>query len=191
LLDQGIHMIDVCNWALQSHPLKAIGTGGKKAGTDFGDTWTNYQILYEYPNNVNVSFHGTQLGPQWGGVCARFIGTKGIAEAYYNGGVFINGEKPWDSGIAKCNDVELTAEQKASGIFLSSLHDADANKDIAFIKSIETGNFINESVSGTESTLTAILGRTAATSGTEIGWDEMIFSNEKIDPMLDMSQFDK
>ena len=75
----------------------------------------------------------------------------------------LQGEKPWDSGIAKCKDTVLTAEQRAAGIFLSSLHDADANKDIAFIKSIETGNYINEARSGSESTLSAILGRTAAT----------------------------
>ena len=191
LVDQGIHMIDVCNWALQAHPLKAIGTGGKKGGADFGDTWTNYQVLYEYPDNVNVSFHNTQQGTQSGDVCARFIGTKGIAEAHYSGGVFIVGEKPWDSGIAKCKDTVLTAEQRAAGIFLSSLHDADANKDIDFIKSIETGNYINEALSGSESTLSAILGRTAATAGEEITWDEMIFSNAKLDPMLDLSQFDK
>jgi len=190
LVDQGIHMLDVCNWVLQSHPLKAIGTGGKKGGADFGDTWTNYQVLYEYPENVNVSFHSTQQGKQSGDVCARFIGTKGIAEAHYSGGVFINGEIPWDSGIAM-KDEALTAEQRAKGIFLSSLHDADANKDIAFIKSIETGNYINEASSGSDSTLTAILGRTAATAREEITWDEMIFSNERLDPMLDLTQFDK
>ena len=179
LVDQGIHMVDVCNWALKAHPLKATGTGGKKGGADFGDTWTNYQVLYEYPDNVNVSFHNTQQGTQSGDVCARFIGTKGIAEAHYSGGVFIAGEKPWDSGIAKCKDTVLTAEQRAAGIFLSSLHDADANKDIAFIKSIETGKYINEARNGSESTLSAILGRTAATAGEEITWDEMIFSNAK------------
>jgi predicted dehydrogenase len=191
LLDQGIHILDVCNWALQAHPVKATGSGGKRAGVDFGDAWTNYQVLYEYPDQVNVSFHGTQFGTQSGGVCARFIGTKGIAEAHYSGGVFIQGEKPWDSGIARCKDAELTAEQRAAGIFLSSLHDADTNKDFAFIKSIETGNFINEARSGAESTLSAILGRTAAAAGEEITWDEMILSNARLDPMLNLSQFDK
>jgi myo-inositol 2-dehydrogenase/D-chiro-inositol 1-dehydrogenase len=191
LLDQGIHMLDVCNWALQSHPVKAAGSGGKRAAADFGDAWTNYQVIYEYPDQVNVSFHGTQFGAQSGGVCARFIGTKGIAEAHYSGGVFIQGERPWDSGVARCKDTELTAAQRAAGIFLSSLHDADTNKDIAFIRSIETGNYINEALSGAESTLSAILGRTAATAGEEITWDEMMLSNARLDPMLNLSQFDR
>ena len=191
LVDQGIHLLDVCNWALKSHPVKAVGTGGKQGAAEFGDTWTNYQVLYQYPGEVNVSFHSTQFGKQSGDVCTRFIGTKGIAEAHYSGGVFINGEKPWDSGIIKHKGVELTQAQREAGIFLSSLHDADPNKGKNFINSIETGKFINEAQSGSESTLTAILGRMAATSGEEMTWDEMIFSNERLDPMLDLTQFDK
>jgi predicted dehydrogenase len=191
LLDQEIHMLDICNWALQAHPLSAIGTGGKKGEADFGDRWTNYQVLYEYPDDVNVSSHNTKQGTQSGDVCARFIGTTGIAEAHYSGGVFIQGEKAWDSGIERCKDTKVTEEQRAAGIFLSSLQDADEKKDINFIRSIETGNYINEALSGSESTLTAILGRTAAFAREEITWEEMIFSNEKLDPMLDLSQFDK
>lgn len=190
LVDQGIHMLDVCNWALKSHPVKAFGSGSNKNAVEFGDTWTNYQVIYEYPGGIKASFHSTQQGKQSGDVCARFIGTKGIAEAHYSGGVFINGEKPWDSGILKSN-VELTPEQRAAGVFLSSLHDADSNKDKNFITSIETGNYINEALQGSESTLTAILGRMAATAGEEVTWDEMFFSDEKLDPMLDLAQFDK
>jgi len=190
LVDQGIHMLDVCNWALKAHPVKAVGTGSRKGGAGFGDTWTNYQVLYEYPDNINVCFHNTQQGSQFGDVCARFIGTRGLAEAHYSGGVFIKGDKPWDSGILKCEQDTLTPEQRSTGVFLSSLHDADANKDIAFIKSIETGNYLNEALSGSESTLTAILGRNAATAGEDITWDELISSNERLDPMLDLSRFD-
>ncbi len=71
------------------------------------------------------------------------------------------------------------------------LHDADRNKDIAFINGIESGMPVNEALQGTESTLTAILGRMAATSGEVITWDEMMLSGERLDPMLDLEQFDK
>lgn len=191
LVDQGIHMLDVCNWALGTHPLKAVGTGGKKGGAEFGDIWTNYQVLYEYPDNINVCFHNTQQGSQFGDVCARVIGSAGVAEAHYSGGVFIAGEKPWDSGIVKCKQEDLTEAQRSAGVFLSALHDADSNKDAAFIKSIETGNYLNEALQGSESTLTAILGRNAAASGKEITWEELVTSNEKLDPMLDLTRFDR
>jgi hypothetical protein len=178
----------VCNWALKEHPVVAMGIGGLKEGPDFGNAWNNYQVVYKYPNNVNMSIHSTQVGKQFGDVCASFIGTKGIAEAHYNRGVFINGENKWDSGVVKG---EATPEQVASGAFLSSLYDADENKVKSFIKSIETGNHLNETQQGSESTLTAILGRNAATAREEITWDEMRLSNEKIDPMLNLAQFNK
>jgi myo-inositol 2-dehydrogenase/D-chiro-inositol 1-dehydrogenase len=188
LVDQGIHMLDISNWALNAHPVEATGTGGIKGAPEFGNAWNNYQALYKYPNDVNMSIHSTQVGPAFGDVCARFIGTKGIAEAHYNRGVFITGENKWDSGVVKG---EATPEQVASGAFLSSLHDADDNKVKSFIKSIETGNYLNETGQGSESTLTAILGRNAAQAHKKITWDEMRLSNEKIDPKLNLSQFDK
>ena len=190
LLDQGIHMIDVCNWALKSIPMAATGTGNATGRPNFGDAFSNFQVLYQYPNNINVSIHTSKVGPQFGDVCCRFIGTKGSAEAHYSGGVFITGENKWDSGIVR-NDTELTPQQQASGVFNSSLHDADANKEQAFIKSIETGNYLNETRSGAESTLTAILGRESATTRREMTWDEVYFSGERLDPKLNLTQFDK
>jgi myo-inositol 2-dehydrogenase/D-chiro-inositol 1-dehydrogenase len=190
LLDQGIHMLDVCNWALNGVPSAAMGTGGKKGRPALGDAWNNYQVIYQYPNDVNVSFHSTQLGPDFGDVCARFIGTKGIAEAHYSGGVFIKGENAWDSGVLRGETEKLTQQQQAAGIFTSALHDANANKVKAFVKSIETGNHLNEIKSGVESTLTAILGRQAAVVKRELAWDEVRSSNERIDAKLNLSQFD-
>ena len=190
LLDQGIHMLDICNWTLKSNPTKAVGTGGNKGGPDKGDAWNNYQVLYQYPGNINVSFHSTQVGPSFGDVCCRYIGTKGMAEAHYSGGVFIKGDNQWDSGIAKSGS-ELTPQQQAAGVFLSSLHDADANKEKAFINSIETGNHLNETASGAASTLSAILGRDAAEARKEISWDDMLRSSQQLDPKLNLAQFDK
>jgi len=190
MLDQSIHMIDVCNWALQKNPVNAIGTGGVDETQKIRDTWRHFQVLYQYPG-TNVSLMATQYGSHFGDVCAKFIGTNGTAEAHYSGGVYISGNKPWDSGVPKCASTKLTDEQRRAGLFQSALQDADANKEIAFIKSIETGNFLNETGSGADSALTAILGREAAFSGNRISWDELRNSNSKLDPMLNLSQFDK
>ena len=189
MLDQAIHMIDVCNWVLKENPENAIGSGNRKGEPDFGDTFTNYQAIYGYPDETNVSVHSTQFGPKFGDVCARFIGTKGIAEAHYGRGVFIEGENSWDSGVLRRQ--APTEEQRASGVFSSSLHDANSNKVKAFINSIETGELINEAQSGANSTLSAILGRMSATSGKTKTWDEMYYSNQKFQPNLDLTQFDK
>jgi predicted dehydrogenase len=190
LLDQGIHMIDVCNWTLKGHAINAMGMANANGRPDFGDAFSNFEVIYQYPNNVNVSIHTTKVGPQFGDVCCKFIGTKGFAEAHYSGGVFISGDNKWDSGIAR-TDTELTPQQQAAGVFNSSLHDADAKKEQSFIKSIETGNYLNETLSGAQSTLTAILGRESATTQKQMTWDEVYFSGEKLDPKLNLAQFDK
>ena len=189
-LDQAIHMIDVCNWAVQGTPLHAIGIGGKKGGASFGNAWTNYQVVYKYPNDVNVSVQSTQFGKNFGDVCARFVGSKGMAEAHYTGGVFIKGENEWDSGVVK-NGVIRSSTEIASGAPTSSLYDSDKNKGTAFISSIESGNHLNQLQDGANSTLTAILGREAATRQQLVTWDELDFSTERIDPKLDLNQFDK
>lgn len=188
LLDQGIHMLDVCNRALGSYPIQAMGLGGLDHGLPFGNAWNHYQVIYTYPHRINVSYHSTQLGPKFGDVCARFIGTEGMAEAHYSGGVFISGKNEWDSGIAK-NPSEVSREQQAAGVFLSSLHDADANKHKAFVQSIEEGKYLNEAKEGALSTLTAILGRNAAEAQSSLTWEEMYHSNESIQHGLDLHQF--
>lgn len=190
LLDQGVHMLDVCNWALKLHPISAIGMAGHNGGDGFGDAFKNYQVIYKYPQDISVSFHSTQFGGTFGDVCARFIGTKGIAVATYSGGVYINGENAWDSGILRESNSPASREQQAAGVFTSSLHDSNENKVTSFIKSIESGSFLNEIDQAVNSTLTAILGRQAATTQKPVTWNEMLFSNESIDPMLDLEQFD-
>lgn len=187
-LDQAIHMIDVCNWVLDATPLHAIGDGGRKGNPGFGNAWTNYQVIYKYPDDVNVSVHSSKVGKVFGDVCARFIGTKGIAEAHYSGGVFISGENQWDSGVLRSAG-ELTPESIARGATSSSLDDADKNKGKAFINSITSGKYLNQLESGCNSTLTAILGREAASRQEKITWDELVYTPQKIDPMLDLKQF--
>jgi predicted dehydrogenase len=185
-LDQAIHMIDVCNWVFNERPENSLGNGNRKGMPDFGDTFTNYQVIYEYPEETNVSVHSTQFRPKFNDVCARFVGTKGIAEAHYSRGVFIEGDNPWDSGVVKG---EPTEQQRAAGAFTSALHDSTSNKVKNFITSIESGNLINEAKSGAISTLSAILGRTSAINREATTWDEMYFSAQKFNPRLNLKQF--
>ncbi len=191
LLDQGVHVLDICNWVLKSRPVRATGMGGRKGRIDKGDAWSHFQVLYEYPQDIHVNFHSTQFDPALRDVCERFFGTKGISESHYTGGVFITGENQWDSGVARGTAETINATEWAAGTFKSALEDADPNKQKAFIESIKTGALINEVGFGAESTLTAILGRTAAYTGEPVTWDQVEASNDRIDPMIDITRFDK
>ena len=191
ILLQGVHVIDTCNWILGAHPVKASGTGGRKGRTDRGNNWSYFLVNYEYPGSIPVSFQSQEFDPGYGDVCERFFGTKGISESHYTGGVFIQGEQAWDSGVARGTREEIGSKDWGVGAFKSALEDSDPNKQKAFIDSIQSGKFINEANTGAESTLSAILGTMAAYRGEEVTWDEMMATNEKWDPMIDLSQFDK
>jgi len=190
IVEQGIHIIDVCNWVLKSHPVRARGSGGRKGKYDIGDAWSHFIVNYDYPNGIDVSFMHTQFNPGYGDVCERFFGTKGISESHYNGGVFIKGENEWDSGVARGTAQEISAKDWATGTFKSALDDSDPNKQKAFIDSIKNGRYVNESIPGAEAALSAILGRTAAYKGEEVTWNEILASDEKWDPMIDLTQFE-
>lgn len=172
LNDQGIHIIDICNEVLKAHPEYAFGIGNDKGKRhEIGDTLSNYHILYGYPNGVNVSCQSLQAGNIFGDVCARFIGSKGFAEAHYSGGVFIKGENEWNSGV-----------QHALG-------DADALKGKSFIDSIVSGKFINQIESAGNSTLAAMLGREAVMKGEKLTWEEMIKEKQRYGDQPDLSKF--
>ncbi len=172
LNDQGIHIIDICNEALKAHPEYAFGIGNDKGKRhEIGDTLSNYHILYGYPNGVNVSCQSLQAGNIFGDVCARFIGSKGFAEAHYSGGVFIKGENEWNSGV-----------QHALG-------DADALKGKSFIDSIVSGKYINQIESACNSTLAAMLGREAVMKGEKLTWEEMIKEKQRYGNQPDLSKF--
>lgn len=172
LNDQGIHIIDICNEVLQAHPEYAFGIGNDKGKRhEIGDTLSNYHILYGYPNGVNVSCQSLQAGNIFGDVCARFIGSKGFAEAHYSGGVFIKGENEWNSGVQH------------------ALNDADALKGKSFIDSIVSGKYINQIESACNSTLAAMLGREAVMKGEKLTWEEMIKEKQRYGNQPDLSKF--
>jgi predicted dehydrogenase len=168
LVEQNIHIVDVCNWVLKSHPIKATGTCGRKARTDVGDVNDHFITTFSYPGDVHVSLNSTQFIKGWSDMAERFFGTKGVAETHYRGGVRIVGDNPWDSGVD--NTLERAVPEKVK----------------AFIESIKNGKLENEAAQGAESTLTAIMGRTAAYKGKEVTWEKIIKSDDKWDAKLNL-----
>jgi predicted dehydrogenase len=170
--DQAIHVMDICREVLKANPLYAVGHSSRKGvKIEYGNFNTNYQVLYKYPEDINVMVQQTSVGSASGGVVARFFGEKGTAEAKYDGGVFITGPNKWDSGID------------------NALGDADPNKGKSFIDSIVSGNYINQIEAGCNSTLMSVLGREACEKGEKLTWEELIKSKQRYDKQPDLSKF--
>ena len=188
IVEQNIHIIDVTNWLLNARPLKAYGKNGRLGRSDDRDCSSHYNCVYTYPKDVHVSFSSTQYGKASWGVGMQYYGTRGIAEARYSSPVRISGETTWEyPGLGQAQAVDQKAA--VTGRFTGALDDADANKQAAFIGSVQTGNLLNEAMSGAESTLAAILGRMAAETGREVTWEELLKSTEVYDPKINFAQF--
>ena len=190
LVEQNIHVIDLCNWIIGSHPLKATATGGRNAITHQGDTWDNYQVIYTYPDDVHLSFSSTQWGSNgFFDVTERVFGEKGIAEAPYSGPVRIIGENAWAWSEGGGSSGGSGATFAANGAFTDNLEFADREKDRAFIESITSGKFHNQAEAGVETALSTMLGRMAGQRGREVTWEEQLRHGERYEMDIDMRQF--
>lgn len=182
IVEQNIHAIDICNWVLGAHPVRAVGTGGRKGRAAEGDdVYSHFDVIYYYPNDVHVSFSSTQFGVGQFDVSERFFGTKGIAQSPYSGVLGITGDNAWTWADS---EHQGAGQFSASGSFSDNLAQADSEKQKAFIGSIVSGQFHNQAAAGVETALTAMLGREAAYRGREVTWDELVKSNQHWDAGL-------
>jgi len=186
IVEQNIHVVDICNWILQAPPQKAIGRGGRQGrGPTGGDVFSHFDVVFEYPNGVHVSFSSAQFGKGKFDVSEQFFGTKGMSMSPYSGPLGIEGDEPWMwAGSEKQQGVAFSA----SGSFSDNLAEADSEKQKGFIGAIASGKFHNQASQGVESALTAQLGRLAAYTGREVTWGDLLSSNEHWDAGIDVSR---
>jgi predicted dehydrogenase len=165
IVEQNIHVIDVANWFLQGHPLKAHGWGGRTDWTgtenDTGDAWDHFTVNYQYPGGVHASFSSHQLNGSFSDLCVRVTGVHGTADTHYGASLRITGKNAW-------NGAEKDDTFRGGAIENVKL----------FIASIKDGKPIWNDGPSVESNLTGILGRMAAYKGAEVTWEEMLHSGE-------------
>jgi predicted dehydrogenase len=158
ICEQHVHNLDVINWTLQAHPVRAVGMGGRQVRTDpkFGHIFDHFAIDYEYPNNVHVLSMCRQIDGCEGNVSEAVVGTKGSCQV---SSYTINGKKALGRG-----------------------RDPYLQEHIDLVQSIRAGKPINELKNVAESTLTAIMGRMSAYTGKAVSWDKALGSHENLVP---------
>ena len=186
IVEQNIHVIDICNWILKAHPLKASATGGRlgRPATD-GNVFGNYNVVFTYPDGVDVTFSSTQFAKGWWDVTERFFGTKGTSQSPYTGPLGVWGEEPWQAPLIPVKDDQGFS---ATGKFTSNLEKADPEKKRLFVESITSGNFHNQAAKGAESAISCMMARTAAYTGREVTWDEQMKSGEVWDSKINLEK---
>ena len=189
LVEQNIHIIDLCNLILAARPLRATATGGRNILTHDGDCWDNYQVDFTYPNDVRVSFASTQFG-DYGLFEAglRVFGSDGAATIPYAGPVEIVGAQKW--AWQPSEGTSASADKfAASGGFEDNLAFADREKERTFIDSIVNGPAHNQIAAGVETAMSCMMGRMAGLRRGEATWEELDAHGETYKLGMDLGQF--
>lgn len=171
ITEQNVHTLDVMSWVMDRPPLSAAGVCSRKVRTDIGDCNDSFSLLYRYSDNVGMTFSSRQhtgFGSEPSGIRNRVFGDEGTFEAKYGGQVLVRGDHFYRGGVT-------------SAIY----KDGAATNIETFRKLIETGNFANTTAKpSVRSTLVSILGRTAAYSGRQVTWAQLLKKNEKVEADL-------
>ncbi len=152
IVEQHVHNLDVINWAIGSHPVQAMGMGGRqvRTGEEYGNVFDHFAIEYEYPNEVRVLSMCRQTEGASARVSERLVGTTGKTYSD-SSNCFIEGQEPFKYDGPTPNPY--------------------VREHTDLIASIRNGRPLNEGRRIAESTMTAIMGRMSAYSGRELKWD--------------------
>ena len=164
IVEQHVHNLDVMNWAMGAHPVRAMGMGGRQSRTapDFGHIFDHFAVEYEYPEG--------QLGVS---MCRQIDGCAGRVEER------IYGEK--GALFASSGWARITGADKWN--FSGKNPNPYVQEHVDFVASITgSGPYLNEGVRVAESTLTAIMGRMSAYTGKEVTWEQALNSKLNLMP---------
>lgn len=167
--EQHVHNIDVANWAKNSYPVKAYGTGGRQVrnGKEHGEIFDHHSVTFTYDDG-SVIFSE----------CRHFPGAANRVDETFqgtNGNVYLSGG----------NHANLT-DRKGKEIYT---HNRENNKNPYQVEHDELFDAIvkgeykfADAENAAKSTMTSILGRYATYSGKVVTWEEALNSEINLMP---------
>ena len=176
IVEQHVHNLDVINWFTGAHPVRAVGMGGR-ARRVTGNQFDFFAVDYEFADGMHSASYCRQINGCDRNVAETVIGTKG-------------------SAVTKSGHSDVTDR---AGNSLFSFHTSSRKRKkgdqkaqqqtnpyvqehIDLIDSIRNGKGLNEAYNVATSTLTAIMGRTAAYTGKVVTWEEMMNADWRLGP---------
>lgn len=154
IVEQHVHNLDVCNWIMKGHPVRAVGIGGRAFRPQgdpnaVGHIYDHFSVEFQYANGTPMYSYCAHLPNIENDVSELAIGTKGQSQvnAYEIAGKRVHGRDPISAYVQEHKDL---------------------------IQSIKDGKPYEELTAVAESTMTAILGRMAVYSGEVVTWDDAL-----------------
>jgi predicted dehydrogenase len=165
IVEQHVHNLDVANWVMNDHPVRAWGMGSRIGHSaarpdgdpkDVGNIFDNFAVQFEYPNGTRMISECRQIPGCWDSVSEAAHGTKGTSQI---NSYIINKERVGGRGERNPYEQEHTD----------------------LIAAIRGNKPLNELKNVAESTMTAIFGREAAYSGKAVTWDQVLGMKQLMD----------
>jgi len=160
IVEQHVHNLDVCNWVLNGHPVRAIGMGGRAARpagdpAEAGQIWDHFAVEYEYANGVKMYSY-----------CRHLPGDNDVSETIYG-----------NRGTSRVSSYMIGRD-----VVGTDDRDPYVQEHVDLLNSIRAGRPLNELQSVTDSTFTAILGRNAAYACKNLTWADALASADSTMP---------
>jgi predicted dehydrogenase len=162
IVEQAVHGIDTMGWVMGDKlPVRCWGVGGRQSRTDpkYGNIYDHFSVVYEYPDNVRGYHHCRHWVKTDSQVKDYILGSQGVADVFGNS---ISGKNKWRYRGAKSNMYQVEHDE--------------------MFAAIRAGKPINNGEAAAQSTLLALMGRTAAYTGQTITPDIILNSKEDLSP---------
>jgi predicted dehydrogenase len=176
LVEQAVHSIDKLCWAMKDMPpVAAVGVGGRQIPAEGGNIFDHFHVAYEFANNVICHIASRQIPGCHGETADTISGTKGklLIGKVGGGEPVIEGDNRW-----------RWRKEKGEKDMYQIEHDV-------LFESIRHGEVVNNGDRMMNSTMVAILGRTAAYTGKRITWEEITASQLDLAPEETLNWGDK
>ncbi len=167
LVEQATHVIDVANWIMDAHPLRANGMGGRqvRTGPGNGDIWDHHAIEFEYARGVRHFCQARQQAGTWEHVSDNVHGTEGVLTV---------GIGAWGMGEA------TPRTMRKKGIQVDNPYQCEHDDLMASIRGSGPPMFDGDYAAA--SSMTAVMGRMATYSGQVVTWEEAVKSELRLAP---------
>jgi myo-inositol 2-dehydrogenase / D-chiro-inositol 1-dehydrogenase len=151
IVEQHVHNLDVCNWAIShklgvkdAHPVTAAGMGSCHCRNNkgIGQIYDNHVVEYTYSDGTKLFSQCRQQDNTWESVSEHIHGTKGESNAQSGRG----GRNPYEQ------------------------------EHIDLVEAIRKNEPLNDGWHAAASSFTAVFGRMATYSGKEVNWDDAVKS---------------
>ncbi len=157
IVEQNCHNLDVVNWFMGTHPVKASGYGGRQVRTDIGNIMDNLAATFQFENGLVFSYSANQFST--GGfqdISETFICERGAITTSRRGYKLYNGK-----------------DRNAPPVEVVTAGDITVDAVNEFVDGARNGHIENAGFTAAESTLTAIMAREAIYSGKVVTWGDV------------------